>query len=687
GTGSISILFHSFPYGSDSQIMKLLSLAFFFLNLALFVLFTAVSAARYILFPDIWSRMLRHPVQSMYLGTFPMGATTLFAVSITVIHDIYNFGGRPLVYAIWALWWLDVAISVLCCWGIGHTMLVVSRGLITRQKHSFESMTLTWLLPVVTLVVGASTGGIIAQALIPYSLNSALLTLTFSACMVIIGLALTMMHLTVYLIHTIVYGYPKGPGILAVFFPLGPAGQSGYAILLIGSGFKSILPLAPGEIDGLLEGSSTGEIINVVCVVTAFALWSFGTMWMISAFLGLWHSLRRAQFPFRLTFWSMVFPNGVYANCTLALASTFGSSILRVWGGIYAVATLLLWVYVAAHTLHICPKAYKHFAPAWHLVIMGTGVTSSLIYNFPYGHGSPVIRIFTLIIFFLNFVLFIVISAATVARYAFFPDVWSKMLRHPAQSLFVGTAPMGFCTLINIAVNMNQETGFGGQGFLHFLWGCWWIDCIVSFFFSTMAAVWLIPVITLVVASSTGGLLSAALRSQSATLALLTTGVSFSTVIIGLSLAMMMTTVYLARLIVYGPPDANLILSAFVVLGPLGQGGYSQSGTPKFGLAYWGLIFPNGVYALLSVQLGTVLDSGFFRVFGAIWSCIVFLLWATISIRTIPALIDRSIFDAPCLAASLVSPSSSDPEKGGPNSCTSSQGFMQCSATSSVHNK
>lgn len=197
-----------------------------------------------------------------------------------------------------------------------------------------------------------------------------------------------------------------------------------------------------------------------------------------------------------------------------------------------------------------------------------------------------------------------------------------------------------------------------------------------------MAAVWLLPVVTLIVASSTGGLLSAALRSQSTTLALLTTGVSFTMVIIGLSLALMMITVYLARLIVYGPPDANLILSAFVVLGPLGQGGYSllvngadlaallplhtsaefpmsamtgqllysfcfcvsfilwsmgicwisiallsifsvlkQSGAPSFGLAYWGLVFPNAVFALLSVQLGNVLDSAFFRVFGALWSC------------------------------------------------------------------
>ena len=203
--------------------------------------------------------------------------------------------------------------------------------------------------------------------------------------------------------------------------------------------------------------------------------------------------------------------------------------------------------------------------------------------------------------------------------------------------------------------------------------------------FSKMAAVWLLPVVTLIVASSTGGLLATALHPHSTTLAFLTTGISLLMVIIGLSLAIMMITVYLARLIVHGPPDANLILSAFIVLGPLGQGGYSmlvnganlatlfpvhntgefpmsavsgqllysfcfcvayilwsmgicwiciallsifsvvrRSGVPKFGLAYWGLIFPNGVYALLSVQLGVVLDSGFFRVFGSLWSCMFF---------------------------------------------------------------
>ncbi|KAG9316478.1 voltage-dependent anion channel-domain-containing protein [Chiua virens] len=349
GTGSISILFHTFPYGTNSPVMRALSLVLFFLNLALFVLFTALSAARYTLFPGIWDRMLRHPVQSLYLGTFPMGATTLLTVSITVIHATYNFGGQSFIYVIWALWWLDVAISILCCWGTIHIM-------ITRHEHSLESMTLAWLLPVVTLVVGASTGGVIAQALIPYSLHGALLTLVFSTFMVVIGLALTMMNLTVYLLRTITFGYAKGPFILSIFFPLGPCGQGAYALLLIGSGFKAILPLTYGETDGLLRQSSTGEIIDVICFVIAFALWTFGSMWLMAALLGLWYSLRRARVPFRLTFWSMIFPNGVYANCTLALATTLSSTFFRVWGAIYALATLSLWVCVAVQTLRMCPS-------------------------------------------------------------------------------------------------------------------------------------------------------------------------------------------------------------------------------------------------------------------------------------------------------------------------------------------
>ncbi len=122
GTGAISILFYSFPYGNGSEEMKILSLLFFFLNLGLFIVFTAVTAARYVLFPDLWSIMLQHPVQSLYLGCAPMGVATMISVAASLIHEGYGFGGKPFIYFVWAVWWLDVAVSALCCWQLMHIM-------------------------------------------------------------------------------------------------------------------------------------------------------------------------------------------------------------------------------------------------------------------------------------------------------------------------------------------------------------------------------------------------------------------------------------------------------------------------------------------------------------------------------------------------------------------------------------
>jgi len=282
---------------------------------------------------------------------------------------------------------------------------------------------------------------------------------------------------------------------------------------------------------------------------------------------------------------------------------------------------------------------------------------------------------------------------------------------------------MGATTLINAGLALNQQWGWGGDTFLYALWGFWWLDSAISYLIAfgmlyimivrqeqslaKMTAVWLLPVVTLVVASSTGGLVAKALISRSVTFALLTTAFSFVMVIIGLSLALMIITVYLLRLITYGTPDVTLILSSFIVLGPLGQGGYSllvngenlaellplhlgsgfpfidqagqmifatcfagafilwsmgiawitlgvlsifsvvRKGKVPFSMAYWGMVFPHGTFAILSVQMARVLDSTFYRIFGAFWCCVVFSLWLWMMTRSIPAFIDGSLFKAP----------------------------------------
>lgn len=71
GTGIVSILLHQLPY--NGLWLQYISYIFFSLNIALFVVFLGMSIARYTLYPEIWSAMIGHPAQSLFLGCFPMG--------------------------------------------------------------------------------------------------------------------------------------------------------------------------------------------------------------------------------------------------------------------------------------------------------------------------------------------------------------------------------------------------------------------------------------------------------------------------------------------------------------------------------------------------------------------------------------------------------------------------------------
>ncbi|KAI0755547.1 voltage-dependent anion channel [Fomes fomentarius] len=343
GTGSIALLLHNFPYANDWQVMQVLTWIFFFLNLALFVLFNALTIARHIMFPDMWGTMMKHPTQSLYIGTYPMGGATLITVAAGFIYEQYGFGGKTFLYIIWAIWWLDVFVSLLCAFVLVHLMK-------TRQQHALHHLTARWLLPVVTPIVISSSGGVIARSLARFSPSHSLLTLTVSAVIVSIGLALALMILTMYLLRLIIYGIPSGTAVLSVFMPLGPMGQSAYSILLLGEGFRSALPLADGK-SQVLRQANVGEIISVLGVCTALVLWSLATMWLIYGLLAIVEVVQMTRIPFQQSFWGLIFPNGVYANLTIQLYREFDSTFFRVWGAIYAVGTMFLWTWVFVRTL------------------------------------------------------------------------------------------------------------------------------------------------------------------------------------------------------------------------------------------------------------------------------------------------------------------------------------------------
>ncbi|KAI0661331.1 voltage-dependent anion channel-domain-containing protein [Cubamyces menziesii] len=301
GTGSISILFNNSPYARDSPVVEALVYIFFFLNLVLFVIFNALTIARYIMFPDIWSMMIHHPIQSLFVGAYPMGLSTLLNIAVGFLYQRKGFGGQGFLYAMWGVWWFDVALSVACAFELVHIMK-------TRHEHSLSRMTANWLLPVVTLIVISSTGGVLAEPLAALSPSHALLTLTVSLVLVSMGLGLAMMILTMYLLRLIVHGVPPSSSVLSVFIPLGPMGQGGYSILLLGQGFRAVLPLNYGA-SHVLREAHVADTIATLSLVVALVLWSLATMWMIYALLAVVEVLQQTRFPFKQAFWGLIFPN------------------------------------------------------------------------------------------------------------------------------------------------------------------------------------------------------------------------------------------------------------------------------------------------------------------------------------------------------------------------------------------
>lgn len=99
---------------------------------------------------------------------------------------------------------------------------------------------------------------------------------------------------------------------------------------------------------------------------------------------------------------------------------------------------------------------------------MGTGIVSILLHNMPYFNGVWLYWI-SVGIFALNVLLFTIFLFLSMLRNIIYPEIWFAMIHHPAQSLFLGTFPMGLATIINMIVYVCIPA-----------WGAWTIQLVCA---------------------------------------------------------------------------------------------------------------------------------------------------------------------------------------------------------------
>lgn len=349
GTGIVSILLERLPY--NAQWLHYLAIIIFVLNIALFVTFTIISIIRYTVYRGIFVAMLNHPVQSLFLGTVPMGLATIVNMCAFVI--VPKWGPWALTLT-WTLWWIDAVVSIIICMFLPFAIMYIH----TTPVNKLQSMTAVWLLPIVSTIVASASGGILAEAL--YNAGHytyAFWTMVTSYVLWGTGVPLAMVILVMYFHRLTVHKLPPREVIVSVFLPLGPLGQGGFGIMQLGKVARLVLPKIPGSLGGL-EGLA-GNDLYVFGFVCAIIMWGYGLVWLFFAVA----SITRSKFPFNMGWWAFTFPLGVYCVSTTTLAVELPSTFFKVLGTIFSICVVLLWLLVSARTAVRAWTGDMFFAP------------------------------------------------------------------------------------------------------------------------------------------------------------------------------------------------------------------------------------------------------------------------------------------------------------------------------------
>ncbi|RCI03848.1 hypothetical protein CU098_012707 [Rhizopus stolonifer] len=339
GTGIVSILLYNFPFPFKG--LHIIAIVVFFINVTLFCLCTILSLARYIMFPSVIQLMLKHASQSLFVGTIPMGLTTITNFCILLGYVDVAF----------VLWCIELVLTVMSC-------LVIPYYLIIHHHHRLESMNGTWLLPIVPAVVTAASGGLLAQHI---NVTRGMVVLIMSFIMMGMGLFLALSIIVIYFYRLAIHKLPPKEVIVSSFLPLGPLGQGAYGMIQLGLASDRLLG------NRFIEGF--GQTVNGIGLISALMLWGYGLWYLVVAVFSVAVTTKQG-IPFSIGWWGLTFPLGVFTAATLSIGQSLDSMFFSVLAAIFTCVLVLIWLGVMIKTLKGALTGEMFYAPCLTPVIL-----------------------------------------------------------------------------------------------------------------------------------------------------------------------------------------------------------------------------------------------------------------------------------------------------------------------------
>ena len=373
GTGISSSILYNFPY--PGQWLRVCSYIMFGIASVFWLVTTIFCIISIIKYPKKLYTFHCDPNVAPFMGCYAMGYNTL-------VNYIYLLTGESWIIGTYCLWWLAVFFSLYTACIVFYFSLIGKNSLTPRiETHDLNA---TLLLPIVTLTVAASSGGIFTKDLPNNTLKMSTMIICYILWSVAISTAFVI--IAVYFWRLFVHKIPATDRVFTSFLPVGVMGQGAYGVMLFGVNMHkfilenytklSVLNISYMEsnsaidTDGqLLLSIVIGNVILYSCAMISLFLISFGYFCTVIAIASCLSKISPfAQTPnpqfvyksksdhfvkrrfdgvirFSRTFWAMTFPLGTMALSNNELHTVFNNmKAFRVVGAMYA--TLLLCITV-----------------------------------------------------------------------------------------------------------------------------------------------------------------------------------------------------------------------------------------------------------------------------------------------------------------------------------------------------
>ncbi|KAF2632129.1 hypothetical protein BU25DRAFT_445259 [Macroventuria anomochaeta] len=330
-TGIISIIMNILPWQFSG--LGILSTIMFVFNIILFTTFALLSIVRLVNFPrHVKSESLNQVEEISYQGTPAIAYLTLVAQVTLTCSTAWGFRLTILAYV---LWWIGLVWCVFLC---SASVIVLAKRSITNDR----SLSPAIFLPLIAVMTLGTTGGIVARYSVGMSARLAIPIIVTSYMAIGYAFFLSLLYYAIYAHRLLAVGPPMKGKLPSLCVTIGPLGQFATAIQLLSTAANT-RGLFGDYNRGTWLTASSASSVSATSELIALMVIGFGFLWITVAWYLILEAAVQRKMPYSLTWWSMIFPMGVYTTALINLSIALNSDAFRGFSATLLILLVLLY--------------------------------------------------------------------------------------------------------------------------------------------------------------------------------------------------------------------------------------------------------------------------------------------------------------------------------------------------------